>query len=107
MSFTESLCFTEAGSANSKNGLLGLIGFIAFVAAASVWKGFRQSHFFCLIGSDLKLRNRSPWWALKFRGGGQNAAAPSQDRRACVSRRGQMTHAGLATMAVAASLGPA
>jgi len=38
---------------------------------------------------------------------GQNAAAPTQDRRACVKRRGQMTHAGLAAMAVAASLGPA
>lgn len=39
--------------------------------------------------------------------GGQNAAASSQDRRACVIRRGQMTHAGLAAMAVAARLGPA
>jgi hypothetical protein len=38
---------------------------------------------------------------------GQNAAAPVKDRLAFAGRRGQMTHAGLAAMAVAARLGPA
>jgi hypothetical protein len=38
---------------------------------------------------------------------GQNAAAFAKDRRAFAVRRGQMTHAGLAMMAVRASLGPA
>ena len=38
---------------------------------------------------------------------GQNAAASAKDRRAFARCRGQMTHAGLAVMAVAARLGPA
>jgi len=38
---------------------------------------------------------------------GQNAAASPKDRRPLAKRRGYMTHAGLAVMAVAARLGPA
>jgi len=38
---------------------------------------------------------------------GQNAAASAKDRRAFTGRSGQMTHAGLAVMAVRARLGPA
>lgn len=40
-------------------------------------------------------------------GRGQNAAAPSEDRRASAGGRGYLTHAGLAAMAEAARLGPA
>jgi hypothetical protein len=58
-----------------------------------------------------KLKERMVWIEaldfILFRWRGQNAAASAQDRRACVNRRGQMTHAGLAAMAVAARLGPA
>jgi hypothetical protein len=38
---------------------------------------------------------------------GQNAATFAKDRRAFAGRRGYMTHAGLAMMAVRARLGPA
>jgi hypothetical protein len=38
---------------------------------------------------------------------GQNAATFAKDRRAFTGRRGYMTHAGLAMMAVRARLGPA
>jgi hypothetical protein len=87
---TKSLCPSKRGSANSKNGLLGLKSLIA-----SRGPGSEVAKIIC--GNFGKPLHEC----------GQNAAASAKDRRAFAKRRGNMTHAGLAAMAVAARLGPA
>jgi|ERR1700722_8789836 len=63
--------------------------------------------FFFFIRANPAI-SASRFQALQKQGtSGQNAAAPAKDRRAFAGCRGQMTHAGLAVMAVAARLGPA
>lgn len=88
------------------------------VAASRGWPAVRASpagygFAVCDFSFSFALQNHSvgiaPSSGGSFKKGksGQNAAASAKDRRAFAKRRGQMTHAGLAMMAVRARLGPA
>jgi hypothetical protein len=89
---------------------------LSFVlSGGAAWRerqGLRAARTACtcaVCGSSFSSDRRYKGFGIAWRPKrfGQNAAASTKDRRAFAGCRGQMTHAGLALMAVKARLGPA